>query len=84
MVVTGGMIGATDLEEHGLDTVIDAVGTPDVLRECVRLVRKGGFVSIFGTHHLEPVIIDLVKWEEKAVTVTMSNEAYKEEMEEVR
>lgn len=76
------IIGATDLEEHGLDTVIDAVGTPDVLRECVRLVRKGGFVSIFGTHHLEPVIIDLVKWEEKAVTVTMSNETNDKEIEE--
>lgn len=76
------ILGAEDLEDNGLDVVIDAVGTPDVLRECVRLVRKGGFVSIFGTHHLEPVIIDVVKWEEKAVNVTMSNEATKEEVKE--
>lgn len=76
------ILGAEDLEEKGLDVVIDAVGTPDVLRECVRLVRKGGFVSIFGTHHLEPVIIDLVKWEEKAVNVNMSNEATKGEVNE--
>ena len=76
------IIGAKDLEGNGLDVVIDAVGTPDVLRECVRLVRKGGTVSIFGTHHLEPVIIDLVEWEEKAITVTMSNEATREEIEE--
>lgn len=74
--------GATDSKEEGLDVVIDAVGTPDVLRECVRLVRKGGFVSIFGTHHLEPAIVDFVKWEEKAVTVTMSNEANNKEVEE--
>ena len=81
------IIGATDLDEHerdivGLDVVIDAVGTPDVLRECVRLVKKGGLVRIFGTHHLEPVIIDPVKWEEKAVTIGMSNEATPKETEE--
>lgn len=76
------VIGVPDLEEHGLDVVIDAVGTPDVLRECLRLVKKGGYVSILGTHHLEPVIIDLVKWEEKAVTVSMANEANKREIED--
>jgi len=76
------LLGVNDLIDNGLDVVIDAVGTPDVLRECVRLVRKGGFISIFGTHHLEPVIIDLVKWEEKGITVTMSNESSREEFED--
>lgn len=68
-----------DLEHNGLDVVIDAVGTPSVLRECFRLVKPGGVVAVFGTHHLEPVIIDLVRWEEKGVTVHMANETCKEE-----
>jgi threonine dehydrogenase-like Zn-dependent dehydrogenase len=76
------IIGAHDLNENGLDVVVDAVGTPDVLRECIRLVKKGGFVSIFGTHHLEPAIVDFVKWEEKAVTVHMANEANNLEVEQ--
>ncbi len=76
------IIGVSDLKDYGLDVVIDAVGTPDVLRECLRLVKKGGSVRIFGTHHLEPVMIDVVKWEEKAVTIGMSNEATPEETAE--
>jgi len=71
-----------DLDSDGLDVVIDAVGTPSVLRECFRLVRPGGVVAIFGTHHLEPVIIDLVKWEEKGITVHMANETCEEEFKE--
>jgi alcohol dehydrogenase len=74
--------GFSDLKNKGLDVVIDAVGTPDVLRECVRLVKPGGNVSIFGTHHLEPVLIDLVEWEAKGITVTMSNETKRVEVEE--
>ena len=76
------ILKVNDLERNGLDVVIDAVGTPSVLRECFRLVKPGGVVAIFGTHHLEPVIIDLVKWEEKGVTVHMANETCEEEFKE--
>lgn len=73
------LLKVDDLERNGFDVVIDAVGIPSVLRECLRLVKPGGTVAVFGTHHLEPVMIDLVKWEEKGVTVHMANETSEEE-----
>lgn len=59
----------------GPDVAYDAVGIPTVVRQAVDCVRNEGTVCIFGTHHVEEqVLLNLLQFEYKALTVHMANE----------
>ena len=59
--------------DGGADVAMEAVGLEPSFRACEDAVRVGGIISVFGTH-LEPIELNMVKWEGKCLQLHMMTE----------
>ncbi|MBI4551681.1 MAG: alcohol dehydrogenase catalytic domain-containing protein [Candidatus Latescibacteria bacterium] len=58
---------------RGADVCIECAGVEASFRNCEQGVRNGGSLVVFGTH-LKPVILDLLDWESRSLSLIIARE----------
>ncbi len=57
---------------RGVDMVIEAVGTEETVNMLVPVVKRGGYISLFGIQKTSPVSLDLISVVRREVTILTS------------
>lgn len=63
---------ADSLQDHA-DVAMEAAGVEASFRLCERMLRRGGILSVYGTH-LDPLMLDMRHWERQCLQLHMMSE----------